>query len=65
MQNLLQDKPTFLTLEELKKRCSLVGLVDDTVMDLWKSMTPMPYGERRILFPSTFLKWAEQARLYY
>lgn len=60
----VKQKPTILSYQELVRKCALVGMIDDSVNDLWKLCTPMPYGNKRILFPHTFLKWAEQAKLY-
>lgn len=62
--NLNKPKPVILSYDELVRKCSVIGLIDDSVMDLWNLCTPMPYGYKRILFPHNFLKWAEQAKLY-
>lgn len=61
---LQKPKPAILSYEELVRKCSLVGLVDDSVMDLWKIMTPLPSGNKKILFPEMFFKWTEQAHLH-
>jgi hypothetical protein len=62
--NLSKSKPAILSYQELVHKCSLVGMIDDSVNDLWKLCTPLPAGNKRILFPHNFLKWAEQAKLY-
>lgn len=59
-----KPKPAILSFEELVRKCSLVGLVDDSVTDLWNMMIPLPAGNKKILFPEMFFKWTEQARLY-
>lgn len=64
MELIQKPKPAILSFDELVRKCSLVGIVDSTVYDLWKIMTPLPAGNKKILFPEMFFKWTEQARLH-
>ena len=58
-------QPAILSYQQLVSKCAMVGEVDSTVRDLWAICTPMPYGEKRILFPENFFKWAEQLNIKY